>query len=127
LVTVEVVPANAEVPGRGSYQGRQWRIRKGDDASVRNWFAIQQALLYAGLDRNLGDYAPLFEAIAGSSSESDTRDFRLGGEGSGTLMNMMYSGGVVTPIEAVTIQDRIEFNKRAIAEELRKNTYDTKR
>jgi hypothetical protein len=127
LVTVEVVPANAEVPGRGSYQGRQWRIRKGDDASVRNWFAIQQALLYAGLDRNLGDYAPLFEAIAGSSSESDIRDFRLGGEGSGTLMNMMYSGGVVTPIEAVTIQDRIEFNKRAIAEELRKNTYDTKR
>jgi len=127
LVTVEVVPANEEVPGRGTYQGRQWRIKKGDDASVRNWFAIQQALLYVGLDRNLGDYAPLFEEIAGSSSESDLRDFRLGGEGSGTLMNMMYSGGVVTPIEAVTIQDRIELNKRVVAEELKKNTYDTKR
>ena len=127
LVNVEVVPANEEVPGRGTYQGRQWRIRKGDKNSVRNWFAIQQALLYAGLDRNLGDYAPLFETMAGAVEEKEVRDIRLGGEGSGTLMNIMYTAGVVTPMEAVTIQDRIEFNKRAIAEEFRKNTYDAPR
>ena len=65
--------------------------------------------------------------MAGAVEEKEVRDIRLGGEGSGTLMNIMYTAGVVTPMEAVTIQDRIEFNKRAIAEEFRKNTYDAPR
>ena len=127
FINIETVPPDQEVPGRGSYQGRQWRIRKGDEASLRNWFAFQQLMLFGGALRNLQDYSVVGNLLTGEQT-SDTQDIRLGGESSNAeLIMIMTSSGVVTPIEAVTVQDRIEFNKRAIAEQFKKNTYDTKR
>jgi len=124
FVNVEVVPPASEIPGRGTYQGRQWRIRKGDVASVRNWFAIQQVLLYAGLQRNLRDYASLGEmAIPGAG---EVTPIQLGGEGENKdLINLLQASGVIVPIETPTITDQIEFNKRALAEEFRQGTYKT--
>lgn len=120
LVNVEVVPPEEEIPGRGTYQGRQWRIRRGDTASVRNWFAMQQMLLGAGIQRNLRDYSNMLPAqegevipIQGGGQEEEGRK----------LQNFFYMMGVITPIEQPPLQDQIEFNKRAMAEEFREGTY----
>jgi len=84
-------------------------------------------MLFGGALRNLQDYSVVGNLLTGEQT-SDTQDIRLGGESSNAeLIMIMTSSGVVTPIEAVTVQDRIEFNKRAIAEQFKKNTYDTKR
>jgi hypothetical protein len=122
LINLEVVPPDSEVAGRGTYQGRQWRIRKGDQASTRNWFAINQALLLVGAQRNLRDFAPLAALIA-----EDTQDqtaVQLGGDsGNQALINLLYSTGVITPVAAPTYEDQVEYNKRMISAEFREGTY----
>lgn len=123
LVNVEVVPPDSEIPGAGTYQGRQWRIRKGDQTSVRAWFAIQQLLLTGGVQRNMKDYAPLAETLFGKAGE-DTTAIQLGGESeNAALINIMYQTGVITPIATPSVQDQIEFNRRVIAEDFRQGTY----
>lgn len=121
LVNVEVVPPEDEIPGKGTYQGRQWRIRRGDTASVRNWFAIQQALLGVGIQRNLRDYA----SVLAPKPEGEVIPVQMGGakEEGRDLQNWLYFMGVITPIEQPPLQDQIEFNKRALAEKFREGTY----
>ena len=120
LVNVEVVPPEEEIPGRGTYQGRQWRIRRGDTASVRTWFAIQQALLMVGMQRNLRDYSNLLPAV-----EGEVVPVQGGGaaEEGRSIQNLFYVLGVITPIEQPPLQDQIEFNKRALGEKFREGTY----
>jgi hypothetical protein len=122
FINLEVVPPDSEVVGRGTYQGRQWRIRKGDQASVRNWFAINQALLIGGAQRNLRDFAPLL--ALGDEATEDQVPVQLGGDsGNQALINLLYSTGVITPVAAPTYEDQIEYNRRMIGAEFREGTY----
>jgi len=121
LINVEVVPPEEEIPGRGTYKGRQWRIRRGDTASVRNWFAMQQLMLMVGIQRNLRDYAP----VIAPKQEGEVIPIQMGGaqEEGRDLQNWLYTLGIVTPIEQPPLQDQIEFNKRALGEKFREGTY----
>lgn len=122
LINLEVVPPDSEVAGRGTYQGRQWRIRKNDKASVQNWFAINQLLLTIGLQRNLRDFAPLV-ALAAEETTDQTAT-QLGGDSDNqALINILYSAGVITPIAAPTYEDQVEYNRRMIGAEFREGTY----
>ena len=122
FINLEVVPPDEEVAGRGTYQGRQWRIRKGDQSSVRNWFAINQALLLVGAQRNLRDYAPLL--ALGSEAGEDQVPVQLGGGSANqALINLLYSTGVITPVAAPTYEDQLEYNKRMIRSEFKEGTY----
>jgi hypothetical protein len=122
FINLEVVPPDEEVAGRGTYQGRQWRIRKGDKSSVRNWFAINQALLLGGAQRNLRDYAPLL--ALGSEAGEDQVPVQLGGGSANqALINLLYSTGVITPVAAPTYEDQLEYNKRMIRSEFKEGTY----
>jgi hypothetical protein len=122
FINLEVVPPDSEVVGRGTYQGRQWRIRKGDQASVRNWFAINQALLIGGAQRNLRDFAPLL--ALGDEATEDQVPVQLGGDsGNQALINLLYSTGVITPVAAPTYEDQIEYNRRMIGAQFREGTY----
>jgi hypothetical protein len=122
LINLEVVPPDSEVAGRGTYQGRQWRIRKNDKASVQNWFAINQLLLTIGLQRNIRDFAPLV-ALA-SEETTDQTATQLGGDSDNqALINLLYSTGVITPIAAPTYEDQVEYNRRMIGAQFREGTY----
>ena len=122
FINLEVVPPDSEVLGRGTYQGRQWRIRKGDQASVRNWFAINQALLIGGVQRNLRDFAPLL--ALGDETGADQIPVQLGGGSPNqALINLLYSTGVITPVAAPTYEDQLEYNRRMIGSEFREGTY----
>lgn len=121
LIKTEVVEPEREIPGRGTYQGRQWRIKRGDTASVKAWFAIQQAMLGVGIYRNFRDYGPAFAGLAGIPEGEREIPIQLGGapRGDGSvnvIENMLYTGGVITPITELNLQDKIEFNKRALNE-----------
>jgi hypothetical protein len=128
LINVEAVEPDREIPGRGTYQGRQWQIKKGDTASVRAWFAIQQMMLFAGIQRNMRDYVPAFEAMGLGPDRTGEREMaiQLGGAPRGPVIgeapaktaveNMLYTGGVITPITEMNLQDKVEFNKRALNE-----------
>jgi hypothetical protein len=121
LINVEKVPNNQEVPGRPTYNGSQWRIQKGDGQSVRVWFAIQQAMLFAGIGRNLREYAPLLTPRLQGEQISPS----MGGTNPelSPYIQILNFVGAGTPIEQPKLQDQIEFNKRAIAEEFREGTY----
>ena len=128
LINIEAVEPDREIPGRGTYQGRQWQIKKGDTASVRAWFAIQQMMLFTGIQRNMRDYVPAFEAMGLGADRSGEREIpiQLGGAPRGPAIgeapaktaveNMLYTGGVITPITEMNLQDKVEFNKRALNE-----------
>jgi len=121
LIKTEVVEPEREIPGRGTYQGRQWRIKSGDTRSVKAWFAIQQAMLGVGIYRNFRDYGPAFAGLAGTPEGEREIPIQLGGapRGDGSvnvIENMLYTGGVITPITELNLQDKIEFNKRALNE-----------
>lgn len=139
LVNVEVVPPEEEIPGKGTYKGRQWRIKKGDTASVRNWFFIQQAMLGIGIQRNLRDYAAYGAPIAGAITTApiqtgepaperaqlpDVTPIQMGGMTElSSLQNFLYTMGVITPIDQPSLEDVVQFNKRALAQEFREGTY----
>jgi hypothetical protein len=123
IINVEVVPPEQETPGRGTYRGRQWRIQKGDEASVRRWFAIQQLMVVAGIERSLRDLSPSVFAFRGDV-EGETIPVQMGGQAEGRgLRTLLYTLGVVTPIEQPPLQDQIEFNRRALSEKFREGTY----
>jgi len=53
----------------------------------------------------------------------EQRDIRLGGtQPRGALENLLYTGGVITPIEAPDLQTRIRYNERVLRDALRENT-----
>jgi len=124
MVNVEAVEREDEKPSGGYYQGRQWRLKRGDDTSARNWYLMQQVLLTAGVQRTARDYAPALEAlrqgVAGMPEEQ--RDIRLGGTSErGAIENLLYTGGVITPIEAPNLQTRIRYNERVLRDALRED------
>ena len=124
MVNVEAVEREDEKPSGGYYQGRQWRLKRGDDTSARNWYLMQQVLLTIGLQRTARDYAPALEAlrqgVAGMPEEQ--RDIRLGGTSErGAIENLLYTGGVITPIEAPNLQTRIRYNERVLRDALRED------
>jgi hypothetical protein len=48
----------------------------------------------------------------------------MGGQAEGRgLRTLLYTLGVVTPIEQPPLQDQIEFNRRALSEKFREGTY----
>ncbi len=125
MVNVEAVPREDEKPSGGYYQGRQWRLKRGDDTSARNWYLMQQVLLTVGLQRTARDYAPALEAFMQGyrGVPEEQRDIRLGGtQPRGALENLLYTGGVITPIEAPDLQTRIRYNERVLRDALRENT-----
>ena len=63
FVNVEAVPREDEKPSGGYYQGRQWRLKRGDAASARQWYLMQQVLLTVGIQRTARDYAPALETL----------------------------------------------------------------
>jgi len=118
-INVETVPSDEELPGRGTYNGRQWRIKKGDEASVKAWFAIQQLLLVPGLQRAARDYAPL---ISYAKEEEDVIPVQMGGEVGGPIAPLSALG-VITPIDAPTLQDQIEMNKKSLYYKFKEEKY----
>ena len=117
-VRVEAVAPEDVNPSQGTFQGQQWRIQKGDTDSVRNWFAIQQLLIYTGLQRNLRDYAPMF------SQGTEREGVAATNMGAGSaLQAAMTFGGVVTPITMPTYEERLELNRRVISEQFRSKTF----
>jgi hypothetical protein len=145
MVNVEAVPREDEKPSGGYYQGRQWRLKRGDDTSARNWYLMQQVLLTIGIQRTARDYAPALETLRQGTGvalgtpignvgilpitvgepgmPAEQRDIRLGGtQPGGALENMLYTMGVTTPIEAPDLQTRIRYNERVLRDALRENT-----
>lgn len=62
-VETEAVPEDEETSGRGYFNGRQWRIKKGDKQSQKNWAIFKSLMVTAGVSRTAQDYAPLAQAI----------------------------------------------------------------
>ena len=130
FVNVEAVPPLEEIPGKGTYQGKQWRIRKGDKTSVRNWYLIQQCVVAAGLYRNFRDWAPIlpqetFDVMPDGSKVPRITDPSLGGSREGIekdLIRFFEVAGVITPISQPSLQDQVEFNKKALYFELKEGT-----
>ena len=131
FVNVEAVPPLEEIPGKGTYQGKQWRIRKGDKTSVRNWYLIQQCVVAAGLYRNFRDWSPIlpqetFNVMPDGSKVPRITDPSLGGSREGIekdLIRFFEIAGVITPISQPSLQDQIEFNKKALYFKLKEGTY----
>jgi hypothetical protein len=117
-VRVEAVSVEDRNPSQGSFQGEQWRIQKGDKDSVRNWFAIQQLLIYVGIQRNLREYAPLFAELSGKEGDASVNM----GAGS-TAQAVGTFVGVVTPVTMPTQEERIELNRRVLNEQFRSRTF----
>lgn len=131
FVNVEAVPPLEEIPGKGTYQGKQWRIRKGDTTSVRNWYLIQQSVVAAGLYRNFRDWSPIlpqetFDVMPDGTKVPRVTDPSLGGSREGIekdLIRFFEIAGVITPIAQPSLQDQIEFNKKALYFKLKEGTY----
>ena len=116
-VRVEAVSVEDRNPAQGSFQGEQWRIQKGDKDSVRNWFAIQQLLIYVGIQRNLREYAPLFAEVSGQEDAPVNMGAGSATQAAGTFL------GVVTPVTMPTQEERIELNRRVLNEQFRSRTF----
>ena len=131
FVNVEAVPPLEEIPGKGTYQGKQWRIRKGDTTSVRNWYLIQQSVVAAGLYRNFRDWSPIlpqetFDVMPDGTKVPRITDPSLGGSREGIekdLIRFFQIAGVITPIAQPSLQDQVEFNKKALYFKLKEGTY----
>ena len=131
FVNVEAVPPLEEIPGKGTYQGKQWRIRKGDTTSVRNWYLIQQSVVAAGLYRNFRDWSPIlpqetFDVMPDGTKVPRITDPSLGGSREGIekdLIRFFEIAGVITPIAQPSLQDQVEFNKKALYFKLKEGTY----
>lgn len=62
---IEEVPFEEEKPAVGYYNGRQWRIKKGDRTAAKNWQVWQSGLLMIGVGRTMRDYAPILSQFGG--------------------------------------------------------------
>jgi len=116
IIRTEAIPLDEERPGNGYYQGRQWRIRKNDDASIRAWYAIQTGLLAIGMQRNIRDMSALGSVIAGPTS--DAPDPKVAGD----IWSALYQTGLVTPTDMPTLQERMEMNEKAVTREFKRRT-----
>ena len=109
-VQIEAVPFEEEVAGRGYYQGRQWRIKKDDRTSQKNWAMFKSLLLTAGVGRTISDYAPLAQSL--SPLEGYTPEAAM-------ETDFWRTAGVVTAQDAPTIEEIQRQNRLRAASEIR--------
>jgi hypothetical protein len=113
LVNIERVPIEDEIPGNGTFLGRQWRIA--DDAvSRRNYAVLRHAMLFAGFDRTLRDYAPMYHAAMTSDGEQLPVQLRPGMIDNEALDIFFRSIGAATPTSLPTVEERERGNVRSL-------------
>ena len=113
LVNVERVPIEEEYPGGGRYLGRQWRVAD-DSISRRNYAALRHAMLFAGFDRTLRDYAPAYHAAVTSGQDDLPIQLRPGFVDNEALDTFFRSIGAATPANLPTVEDRERGNLRTL-------------
>lgn len=109
-VEVEAVPEDEETSSRGYFNGRQWRIKKGDKQSQKNWALFKALMVGAGVSRTAQDYAPLAQAIspqAGYVPEA------------AMMTDAWRVLGVTSPQDAPTIEETQRINRMRAASEIK--------
>lgn len=109
-VEIEAVPEDEETSSRGYFNGRQWRIKKGDKQSQKNWAMFKALMVGAGMSRTAQDYAPLAQAIspqAGYVPEA------------AMMTDAWRVLGVTSPQDAPTIEETQRVNRMRAASEIK--------
>jgi hypothetical protein len=109
FVQTEVVPFDEEKPGVGKYMGYQWRIKKDDMLSLKNWSMIKALILQVGAMRTMQEQAPLLQTLMptpGYEAES-TMDAKF-----------WKSVGVITEQDAPLIEEVQRLNRAAAGREI---------
>ena len=109
-VETEAVPEDEETSSRGYFNGRQWRIKKGDRQSQKNWAMFKALMVGAGMSRTAQDYAPLAQAIspqAGYVPEA------------AMMTDAWRVLGVTSPQDAPTIEETQRVNRMRAASEIK--------
>lgn len=113
FVQTEVVPFDEEKPGVGKYMGYQWRIKKDDIVSLKNWAMIKALILQVGAQRTMTEQAPLLQTIMPTP----------GYEGETTMdTNFWKSMGVTTTQDAPLIEEVQRLNRAAAGREIKEIT-----
>ena len=101
MYDVQPTPANKFDGNIGTYNGMQWRINS--EWGIKRWDMTLHLLQFAGQQRTLRDWAPLFDAVSTPFDETDTRPKQLQGASWQTLFQGF---GVVTPVAMPTLADK---------------------
>lgn len=110
FVQTEVVPFDEEKPGVGKYMGYQWRIKKDDEVSLKNWSMIKALILQVGAQRTMTEQAPLLQTLMptpGYEAES-TMDAKF-----------WKSMGVIAEQDAPLIEEVQRLNRAAAGREIK--------
>ena len=110
FVQTEVVPFDEEKPGVGKYMGYQWRIKKDDMTSLKNWAMIKALILQVGMGRTMQEQAPLLQTLMPTP----------GYEAETTMdANFWKSMGVTTQQDAPLIEEVQRLNRAAAGREIK--------
>ena len=113
LVDIERIPIEDEYPGGGTFQGRQWRIAD-NERSRRAFSALRHAMLFAGFERTLRDYAPAYYAALGAGEPGTAIQLRPGLVDNQALDTMFRMLGAATPTNLPTVDERERGNLRSL-------------
>lgn len=135
---IEEVPYDEEKPSVGYYNGRQWRIKKGDKTAAKNWQVWQSSLLMIGVGRTMRDYAPILAQLGTAGKVASGAVTPIGGiapklpkapEGKVTLpvtldtdsfsVDFLRGVGIVTVQDAPLLEEIQKANRLKAAQELR--------
>ena len=120
----EAVPLKDEVPGRQTFNGRQWRVRESQKA---NYSQMLNLLTLIGIQRTARDYAPLVQMLVETdiSPEEQRRFITMRDEeviaptvGGPILQRLGSVTGVVTPIDEPSLELTRQLAKRTAGREL---------
>jgi len=120
----EAVERKDEIPGRQTFNGRQWKVR---DSQKANYATLLNMATLIGVQRTARDYAPLIQMI--TSTKISPEDFEKFGTmrfketvsptvGGSLLQRLGSVTGVSTPIEEPSLALTRELNKRAAIRDL---------
>jgi hypothetical protein len=124
----EAVPLKDEVPGRQTFNGRQWRVREGQK---ENYSQMLNMLTLIGIQRTARDYAPLVQMLVQTQlSPEDKREFITMRDqevisptvGGSLLQRLGSASGISTPIEEPSLALTRELAKRTAGRELQEIT-----
>ena len=135
---IEEVPYDEEKPSVGYYNGRQWRIKKGDKTAAKNWQVWQSSLLMIGVNRTMRDYAPILAQLGTAGKVVSGAVTPIGGvapklpkapEGKVTLpvtldtdsfsIDFLRGVGIVTVQDAPLLEEIQKANRLKAAQEIR--------
>ena len=135
---IEEVPFEEEKPAVGYYNGRQWRIKKGDKTAAKNWQVWQSGLLMIGVGRTMRDYAPILAQLGTAGKTVSGAITPIGGvapklpkapEGKVTLpvtmdtdsfgVDFWRGAGVITVQDAPLLEEIQKANRLKAAGEIR--------